>query len=231
MSVADASDEFQPKETGYLFGDSDKPGDGVGFANVADEAFLNRKQRSSSERLDDGSKKNSDGTPRKKFWQRRQGGGVIGQQEHQSGASQVAFQNFFHRHQQENLESKLDESLAQLEEGGDSSQDTRVGSRGRNHSGASPILPAGTPAGREGSVDAVQGGKFKAAVKRAMAATKREKEAAARRGRTARESLHSIEHKGFIQVQDPALDKSCVEYGLTAELAEAKYRYGGRGQS
>ena len=79
MSVADASDEFQPKETGYLFGDSDKPGDGVGFANVADEAFLKRKQRSSSERLDDGSKKNSDGTPRKKFWQRRQGGGVIGQ--------------------------------------------------------------------------------------------------------------------------------------------------------
>lgn len=69
-------------------------------------------------------------------------------------------------------------------------------------------------------------GKFKAAVLRALAASRREQELEARRGKKRRESAHAamMEHQGFIQVKDPALDKVCVEYGLTAELAEAKYR-------
>lgn len=48
----------------------------------------------------------------------------------------------------------------------------------------------------------------------------------ARRGKKKRDSAIAAmnEHQGFIQVKDPALDKVCVEYGLTAELAEAKYR-------
>lgn len=59
-----------------------------------------------------------------------------------------------------------------------------------------------------------------------MLATRREQEMEARRGRKKRESALAAmnEHQGFIQVKDPALDKVCVEYGLTAEVAEAKYR-------
>lgn len=69
-------------------------------------------------------------------------------------------------------------------------------------------------------------GKFKAAVLRALEASRRERELESRRGKRRRESAQAamMEHQGFIQVKDPALDKVCVEYGLTSELAEAKYR-------
>ena len=209
MSVADASDEFQPKKTRYMFGDSE-----VGFTNVVDEA-VNKKKNESRNRLIGSAPTNySTMNP-------------AGDQQQQPAPSQDTFQTFPYRNSREKLELKVDETVAQGS--GPSIQEKRAGGRGRNQSGSSPILPTETSARCEGPVDAVQGGKFKAAVKRAIAAAKKEREAAARRGKTtARETQnqHGGEHKGFMQVQDPALNKSCIEYGLTEQLAEAKYRYG-----
>ncbi len=164
--------------------------------------------------------------------------------------SQTSFRGFFNRNKKSgiNLEAGLDEELAQLDEEGGAGGGGGSGSGGNNHRRAatsaaprlpprgsraaprpSPVRPLGIPAdsAEAGIVDLgdIQGGKLKAAVKRAMIATRQEKEAAARRGRQKKRQEQELgDFNGYIQVKDPALDKVCVEYGLTADLAESKYR-------
>lgn len=164
--------------------------------------------------------------------------------------SQTSFRHFFNRNKKSgvDLEATLDAELADLEGGG---VGVGGGGGGASHAraattvtnsnsrpfpslparpGRSPVRPQAFPAGSpDGSVVVdlgdVKGGKLKAAVKRAMAASRREKEAAARRGRQRQRQEQELgEFQGFIQVKDPALNKVCVEYGLTADLAETKYR-------
>lgn len=163
--------------------------------------------------------------------------------------SQTSFRGFFNRNKKSgvNLEATLDEELAQRFDddggaggGGNQKRDhkraatsaaPRLPPRGSRaaHARPSPVRPQGIPAdsAEAGIVDLgdIEGGKLKAAVKRAMIATRREKEAAARRGRQKKQQEQELgDFNGYIQVKDPALDKVCVEYGLTADLAEAKYR-------
>lgn len=176
------------------------------------------------------------------------GGGAEGGGRHIR--SQTSFRHFFNRNKKSgvDLEATLDEQLAnELEDG--VADDRGSGAHRRAATSAtrgvpprlpqragrsavprrSPVRPQGVPADApgEGVVDLgdLKGGKLKAAVQRAMAATRREKEAAARRGRQKKRQEQELgEFQGFIQVRDPALDKVCVEYGLTSEIAEAKYR-------
>lgn len=119
---------------------------------------------------------------------------------------------------------------------------TKRSGRGKRSGGSAPgvpprlgVRPAAVPAGLDSSgsdgkspnrVGGGGGGKFKAAVLRAMVAQRREQEAERRRGRKKQREQEAAanDHPGFIQIKDPALDKVCVEYGLTEELAEAKYR-------
>jgi len=158
--------------------------------------------------------------------------------------SQTSFRGFFNRNKKSgvNLEATLDEELAQLDEDGGAgrggnhkraatSAAPRLPPRGSRaaHARPSPVRPQGIPAdsAEAGIVNLgdIPGGKLKAAVRRAMIATKREEAAAARRGRQKmRQEEELAEFNGYIQVKDPALDKVCVEYGLTADLAESKYR-------
>lgn len=163
--------------------------------------------------------------------------------------SQTSFRHFFNRNKKSgvDLEATLDAQLAnELEDGIADEGGGGVAHRRAATSAArpprlpprtgraapprpSPVRPQGVPADAPdgGVVDLgdIKGGKLKAAVKRAMAAQRREKEAAARRGRQKQRREQQLgEFQGFIQVQDPALDKTCFEYGLTADLAEAKYR-------
>lgn len=81
--------------------------------------------------------------------------------------------------------------------------------------------------------DAANGGKLKAAVLRAMDATKRERQMSFKRGRgkererlsnEAEAALRSTECTEFIQVKHPVMNTVCLEYGLTEGVAEAKYR-------
>lgn len=191
---------------------------------------------------------------RLKFWQRQQGapatpvdGGEGGEGGGGHLRAQTSFRHFFNRNKKSgvDLEATLDEQLAnELEDGsgGGSAAHRRAATGGARaprpppRSGGrtaahrkSPVRPAGVAAdfSEGGVVDLadLKGGKLKAAVKRALVASRREKEAATRRGRQKRREEQQLgEFQGFIQVRDPALDKVCVEYGLTAELAEAKYR-------
>lgn len=191
---------------------------------------------------------------RLKFWQRHGAGtptnAAVAAQQAGGGdgrhiRSQTSFRHFFNRNKKSgvDLEATLDQDLQELEDGGDTSvlhrrsattaagNNQRAGTqRSAQRKGRSPVRPSGVAAGsnEDGVVDLgdVEGGKLKAAVKRALAASRREKEAAARRGRQKRREEQELgDFQGFIQVKDPALDKSCVEYGLTAELAETKYRW------
>lgn len=159
--------------------------------------------------------------------------------------SQTSFRGFFNRNKKSgiNLEATLDEELAELDDdgagGGNNHRRAATsaaprlpprGSRATAQPRRSPVRPQGISAdsAEGGIVDLgdVKGGKLKAAVKRAMVASRREKEAAARRGRQRKRQEEELgEFNGYIQVKDPALDKICVEYGLTEDLAEAKYRY------
>lgn len=194
-----------------MFGSSDKPTGEQAFARVASEAM----------RMATPGQPESAGTNRK-FWQPWRTGMVANRNTSVEGekpaSTRPTFQSVLRNNQEGNFEAKLDESLAELEEGVPS----HTGSRGGNRRPRTPVHPAAERA----NAPSLQGSKFKAAVKRAMEAVKREKEAAARRGRQSQRDIQSQQsnHKGFIQVQDPALDKSCVEYGLTAELAETKFR-------
>lgn len=182
------------------------------------------------------------------MWQRRRqtssrgGGGVaIGTGNTPSHAAVSSsgggnFRAFFNWNRRDDHEAALDEELAELDEGG-----ALDAGRATHTSGSAPAVPprppprSGTkaqpisvnPAAKPSGVVApvAKGGKLKAAVKRAMIQANKEKEAAARRGRKKqREAVQMDDFQGFIQVKDPALNKVCVEYGLTAELAEAKYR-------
>lgn len=154
---------------------------------------------------------------------------------------QRSFRNFFHRNKKDALEEDLDQELAELEEGGSPGGGRRPAAPTRKRGTAdvrqpprvpprpSPVRPAAVAAGQSPEVvnlGDLKSGKFKAAVKRAMVATRREREAAERRGRRKRREEEGLsDFQGFIQIMDPALDKTCVEYGLTADLAEAKYRW------
>ena len=254
------SSEFQPQETGYMFGSSDRPendedrdeyqGHDIGDAVNAVIRRPHRQDHSGDADAGDGA-----AAWRLKFWQRQQnppstptnagndGGGHL--------RRQTSFGRFYKRNKKSgvNLEATLDEQLAnELEEGvaddrrgagahrraatsAATSRPPRLPARGGRSAAPrkSPVRPAGVPADAAdgGVVDLgdLKGGKLKAAVKRAMAAQRREKEAAARRGRQKKREAQELgEFQGFIQVRDPALDKVCLEYGLTADLAEAKYR-------
>lgn len=81
--------------------------------------------------------------------------------------------------------------------------------------------------------DPPTGGKFKAAAKRALEASRRDREFASKRGRgllkhrlssASEKALGSTECKEFIQVKHPVMNTMCNEYGLTEGVAEAKYR-------
>lgn len=83
------------------------------------------------------------------------------------------------------------------------------------------------------SRDPVTGGKFKAAARRALEASRRERELATKRGRghlrerlshESGRALETSEYKEFIQVKHPIMNTVCKEYGLTEGVAEAKYR-------
>ena len=69
VHIPDASDKFQPKETSYMFGDYNKPGDGEGSTSAEAEALLSQTQAGSSGSFNEGAKKNSDGTFHIRFWQ------------------------------------------------------------------------------------------------------------------------------------------------------------------
>lgn len=194
-----------------MFGSSDKPSGEQAFVRIASEAM----------RTAIPGQTESEGTNRK-FWQPWRTGGVTSRNSSVEGEKPPSFhptfQSVLRNNQEGDFEARLDENLAELEEGVPSHTGARSGIR-------RPRTPV-HPAAERANAHSLQGSKFKAAVKRAMEAVKREKEAAARRGRQSQRDIQNQEsdHKGFIQVQDPALDKSCVEYGLTAELAETKFR-------
>lgn len=245
-----ASEEFQSKETGYMFGSSDRPegnyddGDYAGgpiregLGDVANAVVnQNKKHRRGRRAESGGDSGTSEAGFRLKFWARQQNSGVgTPKNASVSGARPGdleqggSFRNFFHRNKKDELEATLEEEIAEL---ADSPRAAGTGSRAnapRVPPRPSPVHPSARVAGQasEGSsVDLgdVSGGKFKAAVRRALVASRRERAEAERRGRKKeREEQAASEFQGFIQVKDPALDKVCVEYGLTQELAEAKYR-------
>ncbi|CAM9689894.1 unnamed protein product, partial [Ectocarpus fasciculatus] len=257
LAVVENISEFQPQETGYMFGSSDRPlndeeADEFQGHDMGDavNAVLKPKRPRRTESGDE-----ANAASRLKFWQRHGAGtptNAAAAAQDAGGAgdgrhirSQTSFRHFFNRNKKSgvDLEATLDQDLQQLEDGGTpvvhrrsattaaGNNNQRAGTqRSAQRKGRSPVRPSGVPAGsaEAGVVDLgdIKGGKLKAAVKRAMAASRREKEAAARRGRQKRREEQELgDFQGFIQVKDPALDKSCVEYGLTADLAETKYRY------
>lgn len=214
-------------------------------------AVLQPKPKLPQRRTDSGAE--GEGAWRLRFWKQQSGGNVAASPTNAGTAnegrhirSQTSFRHFFNRNRKSgvDLEATLDEQLADLEGGGGAggsgdAAHRRAATTANNNSRPLPRLPAragrspvrpqavAADAGEGGVVDLadVKGGKLKAAVKRAMVASRREKEAAARRGRQKmRQDQELGEFQGFIQVKDPALNKICVEYGLTADLAEAKYR-------
>ncbi|CBJ30457.1 1,3-beta-glucan synthase, family GT48 [Ectocarpus siliculosus] len=264
LAVVENISEFQPQETGYMFGSSDRPlndeeADEFQGHDIGDavNAVLKPKRPRRTESGDGGG--GDDAAWRLKFWQRHASGtptNAAAAAAQQAGGgdgrhirSQTSFRHFFNRNKKSDLEATLDQDLQQLEDGGTpvvhrrsattaaGNNNQRAGAqRTAQRKGRSPVRPRGVAAGsaEAGVVDLgdIKGGKLKAAVKRALAASRREKEAAARRGRQKRREEQELgDFQGFIQVKDPALDKSCVEYGLTAELAETKYRWEAGGLS
>lgn len=251
--------EFQPQETGYMFGSSDRPDndeerDEYQGHDIGDA--VNAVIRRPARRTTSGDADGGDGGAaawRLKFWQRQAApatptnAAAVAGNDSSGGRhirSQTSFRHFFNRQKKGDVDLEdIDEQLAnELEDG---VADDGAGHRRAAASAArpprlppragrsaaprpSPVRPQGVPADAPGGVvdlGDVKGGKLKAAVKRAMAAQRREKEAAARRGRQKRRQEQELgEFQGFIQVRDPALDKVCFEYGLTADLAESKYR-------
>ena len=220
-----------------MFGSSDRPDENMieGAAHEITDAvqtlLQNKKNKRSKSRLGGG--ESSDAAFRLRFWQQRQP--TVSADEPAPGGlrSQGSFRNFFHRNKRDNLEATLDADLAQLEEGDEGGEGgDRILSRPpRPPPRPSPVLPAPVALqdGHAGGADPSRpatGGKLKEAVQRALKASRREKALAERRGRrkTKEEGGTGDDFQGFIQVKDPALDKSCVEYGFTEELAEAKYR-------
>ncbi len=130
-------------------------------------------------------------------------------------------------------EQKYDEELAVLDE------DDYVGGGNHRRSRAAPSAAVGAsrprPSSEGGTADHADAkAKFKAIVRKTMAASRiekaeaarREKAEAARRGRERKrqEEQELGDFSGYIQVQDPALNTDCDEYRDTANLAEAKYR-------
>lgn len=255
--------EFQPQETGYMFGSSDRPDNeedmdeyqGHDLGDAVNAVIRRPHRQNNSGDADEAGA----AAWRLKFWQRQQGApatptnaAVGGGNDGAGGAgggrhirSQTSFRHFWNRRKPD-LEATLDAELAVLEDGGGGIEEG-TGAHRRAATGAaraprlparpgrtaaprrSPVRPSGVPADSSegGVVDLgdLKGGKLKAAVRRAMAAQRREKEAAARRGRQKRREEQELgDFQGFIQVRDPALDKVCLEYGLTADLAESKYR-------
>ena len=223
-----------------MFGSSDRPDDRDGLTGAAHEItdavqtlMQNKKHKRSRSKTGSGGVESasSDAAFRLRFWQQRPP--TVTEPSAGPGAlkSQGSFRNFFHRNKRDNLEATLDADLAQLEEGGDEQQpggDRILSRHPRLPARPSPVLPA--PMSRQASGDhshpAKGGGKLKEAVQRALKASRRDKAEAERRGRMKirEEEAETGSFQGFIQVKDPALDKACVEYGLTEELAEAKYR-------
>ncbi|CAM9905485.1 unnamed protein product, partial [Ectocarpus sp. 13 AM-2016] len=258
LAVVENISEFQPQETGYMFGSSDRPlndeeADEFQGHDIGDavNAVLKPKRPRRTESGDGGGGGGDDAAWRLKFWQRHASGTPTNAAASQQAGggdgrhirNQTSFRHFFNRNKKSDLEATLDQDLQELEDGGTPvvhrrSATTAAGNNNKRggtertaqRKGRSPVRPRGIAAGsaEAGVVDLgdIKGGKLKAAVKRALAASRREKEAAARRGRQKRREEQELgDFQGFIQVKDPALDKSCVEYGLTAELAETKYRW------
>eukprot|EP00903_Cladosiphon_okamuranus_P007590 g7363.t1 len=253
LAVVENISEFQPQETGYMFGSSDRPESDEDEAEHRSKDIgdvVNAVRRRPHRQDHSGDADGGDGAAWRlnNLWKRQQGTPAATPTRADSGGrrirSQTSFRHFFNRAKKSDLEATLNEELEELEEGGGAGAGThrraatsaerpprlppRTG-RAAAHR-PSPVRPQGVPADAPegGIVDHadIKGGKFKAAVKRAMAAQRREKEAAARRGKQKRrQEQERGDFQGFIQVQDPALDKTCFEYGLTADLAEAKYRY------
>ena len=127
-------------------------------------------------------------------------------------AAQAPFGDFrgFWNHR-DKMEAKIDEENAAIFE-----DDGEVGGgAGGNHGMDTEVVPPNW----QSRVDRAK------IMKRARAASIRDKESAAWRGRQSKRQAQDLgAFNGYIQVQDPALNTTCDEYGLTEELAEAKYR-------
>ena len=109
------------------------------------------------------------------------------------------------------MEAKIDEENAAIfEDDGDVG-----GGAGGNHRMHTEVVPPSLPSGFDRAK----------IMERARAASVRDKESAAWRGRQNKRQVQDLGASNkYIHVQDPVLNTECAEYGLTADLAEAKYR-------
>lgn len=148
-----------------------------------------------------------------------------------TGRQDKSFRSMFNAENPEDIEENLNQELGEQMEILESGK--APSGRVKNAPPPVPPRPKVQPSNSDIKVGATDkspnrttGNKFKAAVRRAMEAQKREREMAQKRGRRRQkdEAIALNDFKGFVQVKDPGLDKVCIEYGLTAELAEAKYR-------